>query len=253
MNRLLDPDSIRYSLQQPVSLDPYLTNLSQKFPSHRFLGKAQQGCYLRLISLLDAYTKNSNRSQSDLNVLDWGAGKGHISYLLALRGYNVSTCDFFGGGDSSFCQDTPIINEQKIKVTKLNHDWHLPYKNSSFDIVVSFGVLEHVLNDLESLKEIRRVLKEDGIFLFALLPYWLSWTQRLAHLCGNKYHDRLYKKRDVYRLAKASGFHLDSIWHGQLFPKNSMPHNNLIERLDRFLTFNSPLKYLATNLEGIMR
>lgn len=157
------------------------------------------------------------------------------------------------GGDSSFCQETPIIHEKSIDVINLKHEWKLPFADASFDVVVSFGVLEHVANDLESMKEIRRVLSRDGIFYFTQLPYWLSWTQRLAHLRGNTYHDHLYKKHDVYRLANASGFYVDSVWHGQLFPKNSIPHSNLVERLDRLATFYTPLRYIATNLEGILR
>ena len=47
----------------------------------------------------------------------------------------------------------------------------LPFKDGSFDVVVSFGVLHHVYNWLDALKEIKRVLKTGGYFVYADLIY----------------------------------------------------------------------------------
>jgi SAM-dependent methyltransferase len=124
--------------------------------------------------------------------------------------------------------------------------------DKSFDLVVSFGVLEHVPNDLESAGEIRRILKDRGRFYVAFLPYRFSWTQRLDYLMGKRLHNRLYDKRSLRQLMQNAGFRVNGIWHGQIFPKNSVPHNNLIERFDRFLTANTWFKFLSTNLEAVM-
>jgi hypothetical protein len=94
-------------------------------------------------------------------------------------------------------------------------------------------------------REIRRVLSPGGAFFFTFLPYWLSWTQRLSHLRGYRYHDRLYRTAYVRRLAAAAGLAVEGVWHGQLFPKNSQPHRTLVERVDRFLTGHTPLRYLT--------
>jgi ubiquinone/menaquinone biosynthesis C-methylase UbiE len=59
------------------------------------------------------------------------------------------------------------------------------------------GVLEHVPNDQASLSEIVRVLKPDGLFFCFFLPTTLSWTQKVAHMRGNDYHDRLYDEKMV--------------------------------------------------------
>ena len=48
---------------------------------------------------------------------------------------------------------------------ELKHDYILPFNDSEFDVILSFGVLENVPNDLGSLCEIRRVLKTNGLFL----------------------------------------------------------------------------------------
>lgn len=244
---------IRSQLSSSVELDGYLIDVAGREPSHGFLGGATQGCYLRLVELLAAIYRQSHPDLSQIRVLDWGAGKGHISYLLGKAGFHVTSCDLRSGADdSSFGQRTPILDEQAIKVIPLERECELPFETASFDMVVSFGVLEHVGDDLGSLKEIRRVLKPGGLFFFCFLPYCLSWTQRLAHLRGNYYHPVLYSKTDVQRLAQGAGFELDSVWHGQLLPKNALPNSNAVERIDRFLTNWTPLKYLATNLEGLM-
>lgn len=250
----MEARALRRCLSEPVALDPYLCDVAAREPSHRFLGGATQGCYLRQVALIRALVEQEGRQPASLSVLDWGTGKGHISHLLRQAGFQVTGCDIARPAqDSTFGQRTPILTERQLPVTPLDHDWVLPFPDAHFDLVVSFGVLEHVANDQASLREIRRVLAPGGRFVFTFLPYWLSWTQRLSHLRGNRYHDRLYRVRDVRRLAAAAGFEVEGVWHGQLFPKNSQPHRPLVERLDRFLTWHTPLRYLATNLEGILR
>ena len=244
---------IRGALAQSAELDAYLTDIAQRTPTHRFLGGATQACYVRMINLLATIYKAQERPLSTVRVLDWGTGKGHISYLMRSLGFNVTSCDLKSiAGDSTFGQVTPILEEQSLEVVPLSHPWILPFQDQQFDLVVSFGVLEHVENDFESLKEIRRVLKPEGVFFFSFLPYWLSWSQWLARLRGDWYHPRLYRKKMLKHMAEAAGFSVGGVWHGQLLPKNSFPHNNRIERADRFATTFTPLKYFATNLEGIL-
>ncbi len=57
---------------------------------------------------------------------------------------------------------------------------------------------------------------------------------------------------DIKRLAQDAGFELGSVWHCQLFSKNALPNSDALERVDRFLTYWTPLRYLATNLVGLM-
>ena len=92
--------------------------------------------------------------------------------------------------DSSFGQQTPIITKFGIQVRPLEHEYNLPYDDNAFDIVLSVGVLEHVPNDVASMAEIRRVLKPGGLFFPAsFFQLNLLWTQKVAHLRGNNYHD----------------------------------------------------------------
>ena len=46
-----------------------------------------------------------------------------------------------------------------LRYRRLEHSNLLPYEDSTFDMVIASGVLEHVPMDYESLKELYRVLK----------------------------------------------------------------------------------------------
>jgi len=92
-------------------------------------------------------------NNKNIKILDWGCGLCHISYWLKNMGLDVIGCDK-PETTSAFVIKNPIIEKMDIDIIKLNHDYILPFDNASFDVVLSFGVLEHVPNDLESLKEI---------------------------------------------------------------------------------------------------
>lgn len=242
-------------LSAPIEEDSFLTSAAGGLASHQFLAKSAQCLSGRQVAFLSAVLRDYRPGlPSTIQVLDWGCGKGHITYLLRKYGFSVTSCDIVTEkDDSSFGQDVPIIREQNISVVPLHHPSELPFPSDAFDCVVSFGVLEHVQSDIRSLEEVRRVLKPGGIFFVTLLPYFLSWTQALARLRGITYHDRLYHKRQLAAMAARAGFEAAGILHGQLFPKNSVPlrFDRLLEPIDRFGCRYTPLKYFATNVEAI--
>ena len=247
----------RSELSAAAEPDPYLTSIGRRLSTHRFLCNCAQGVYRRQVSflgkLLQAYI---GRPPPQIRVLDWGCGKGHITYLLRKLGFAVVSCDVDDGSfDSAFGQIAPVVQEQAIEVVPLSDPVRLPFADASFDCVTSFGVLEHVPAEQESLHEIRRILTPGGIFFVSFLPYRLSWTQAFARLRGDSYHDRLYSRRHVLRIAERARFSVESIWHAQLFPKNAVPIelDRHLEPIDRALCRLTPLRYFATNLEVVLR
>jgi len=248
----------RYIFSSKLAHNNDLDELISNFPSHNFLiNKTSQNIYNYLIKyVVDFSEKYFGKKIGELNLLDWGCGKGHVTYLMNQNGASVRSCDVQQNkSDSSFGQDVPIIEKSNIKVDPLVHPTLLPYDDRQFDIVLSFGVLEHVPNDNESMSELNRVLKTGGLLFVFNLPYNLSWTQFISHIWGNNYHDRLYSKKKITTLTKDSGFQIIDLWFRQLLPKNSVnyPNFRMFEKFDQLLAEHTFLKYFSTSIEFVAR
>ncbi|MGZ4816343.1 MAG: hypothetical protein ACXVZV_13090 [Terriglobales bacterium] len=108
-------------------------------------------------------------------------------------------------------------------------------------------------SDIDSLREIRRILKPRGLFFCFFLPYRLSWTQYVSRKGGDNYHNRLYTKAGTRKLLDQAGFEVHDMWHRQVLPKNSIryPAYHTFEPLDQALVRFTPLRFLATNIEFV--
>jgi SAM-dependent methyltransferase len=242
---------------KPWPLDEEIRAIAATLPSHRFLANPSgQNAQVYLTRFVKALSEQHfARPFSDLSVLDWGCGKGHISKLVRDLGpKSLDSCDILSEkDDSAFGQEVPIIKRFGIQVKPLEHEYLLPYDSAAFDVMLSVGVLEHVANDRASLAEIARVLKPGGLFFCFFLPTKLSWTQQISRWLGNEYHDRLYSENGVKELLGSSGLDLLDLWYRQLLPKNKVtyPRFRLFEKMDQFVTENTPLRFFATNVEFV--
>lgn len=254
--RLSDLRHIRQQVfSTPWPLDERLAAVAATTPSHQFLhNPSSQLTFVYLTHYVKAAAEaHLGRPFDQVSVLDWGCGKGQVTKLMRdLRPAALESCDVeLDKEDSAFGQATPIIEHFDISVTPLRHPYLLPYPDASFDVVLSFGVLEHVPNDLASLAEIHRVLAPGGLFFCFYLPATLSWTQKVAHIRGNNYHDRLYNRRQVEDMLSSRGFNLLDLWYRALLPKNTVhyPAFRTVERLDQWFAAHTPLRQFATNIE----
>ena len=240
--------------------DAELMRLARDVPGHGFLtNPAIVGIYGYLTDfVVAACAQHFGRpGAAGLRLLDWGAGKGHISHLLrqAAPEAQLSACDIAAGlddkGHSTFQQDTPIADASGVEITALDHPWRLPFADGAFDATLSMGVLEHVPHETDSLRELWRITRPGGLFFCFFLPQTLSWTQRIEHLRGNTYHDRLYGRSATITQLRSAGFDVVQAWRRQLLPKNKVryPLPRLVETLDQKLTEHTPLGLFATNLE----
>jgi len=197
--------------------------------------------------------------KENVKILDWGCGRGHITYLCKKRSMNITACDVAEAtererGDSAFFQYTPIINSQGIDVIPLKESIELPFAEKEFDVVLSVGVLEHVQNDAESLKEIYRVLKHNGLFFCFFLPKKHSWRQKLQHLKGDYYHDRFYSKKLVEELVGSAGMEMIDYWVRDVIPfRSHNPWYRLSEKIDNWFCSYTLIKFFASNIEFVAK
>lgn len=111
----------------------------------------------------------------DTTVLDIGCGDGdrYGGYLLqrgiTLHGVDVSDVAIAHAGALG------------IQAQTANLDHPLPYPDASFDGVICFEVLEHLLDPEFCAREILRVLRPEGVFLMSV-PNVAAWRNRLELL-----------------------------------------------------------------------
>ncbi len=100
-------------------------------------------------------------------ILDVGAGTGKYSFFLKEHGFEVTAIELMDKHIKIFKsknKNVPIFKGNALDLSQ--------FKDKSFDAIILFGPLYHLLKEEErirALKEARRVLKDDGIIFISYL------------------------------------------------------------------------------------
>lgn len=136
---------------------------------------------------------------SNKAVLDIACGEGYGSALLAEVASSVIGVDV----------SEEAVNHAKRRYTKSNLEFRvgncaaIPLNDSSVDLVVSFETLEHHDQHAEMFREIRRVLRSDGLLVIST-PDRLEFS-KIQGTTPNPYHVKeLY--RDEFEALLRSNF-----------------------------------------------
>lgn len=142
--------------------------------------------------LVSSILKKSLKGKGN-KILDVGCGTG--KNLEAFSKFGV----VFGIDNSSdaisFCKKRGFKDVVKKSIEKM------PYKPGSFDAITALDVLEHV-DDSRVLKEIRRILKKDGVLIITVPAFkwlWSRWDEVL-------YHKRRYTEKTLTEVLRKNGF-----------------------------------------------
>ena len=169
---------------------------------------------------------------SESVVLDAGCGRtapvlqklvGYGKYLI---GIDVCGLQKAKGNDSLYLLKSDL---QTISL-----------RDNSVDVVISRSVLEHIGNPEKAYREIHRILKPGGHFIF-LTPNFYDYTSLLAKMIPNRFHSRIVRLtegrdeddtfptyyrsntgRDVKKLAKTTGFQVTRIDYLGQYPSYFM-------------------------------
>jgi SAM-dependent methyltransferase len=191
-------------------------------------------------------------------VLDWGAGWGQTSLLLAALGLRVTAYDVEDkGAGSALLAGTgvPYVIDPGPR---------LPFGDAIFDAVLNCGVLEHVPDERGALAELRRVLRPGGWLLTFHLPNRYAYTEWLGRRLGRFHHDRTYSRTEAIALFAGAGLEVLACRPYHVLPRNVWGRTvagrragdraaALLDRLDAGLEFLPGLSRLATAWQVLAR
>lgn len=190
-------------------------------------------------------------------VLDWGGGRGWLSYLLDKMGFKVTYYEFPGEEEAEPLKSSmPEVERVFIEVED-----KLPFDDGSFDAVVSCGVLEHVSDPRAACKELKRILRPGGHMFVYHFPNRYSYTEFLARRLGTESHDLLMDKKAFAAMLSESGLEVKRTYYKYLLPRN-LPHwprlRNFASRrangvfaFDKFLVRIPLLNRISTSLNAV--
>lgn len=90
----------------------------------------------------------------------------------------------------------------------------LPFNKASFDLIICYETIEHVINPLKILQEMQRVIKKDGTVIVAMdsgnllfKAIWWGWEKTFGSVWQNA-HLHPFHHQDLERVIKEAGFQI---------------------------------------------
>lgn len=154
--------------------------------------------YMGLRDLLMRQIREHFKIGAKVMILDAGCGTG----------YNLKCLESFGESVGLDINDNAIAYCRKRGINRLAQAsiLEMPFKDGSFDLVVSTDVLYHnsVENDLKALNEISRVLKKGGLLILNLPAH-----DYLKREHDENVHTRhRYERNEVLQKLKENNFNV---------------------------------------------
>lgn len=139
-----------------------------------------------------------------IRILEIGCGAGRLISYLTQKGFSVIGFDI----SRSLIKEGNVRYPDAMKFLASGDS--MPFSDSTFDVVLSFDVLEHISDVKGHLSEVRRILKTGGFYLFQTpnkltnMPFEIIKSQSLTEY--KKYHCSLQTFWSLKKLLTAHGF-----------------------------------------------
>jgi 2-polyprenyl-3-methyl-5-hydroxy-6-metoxy-1,4-benzoquinol methylase len=156
--------------------------------------------------------------------LDIGCSNGKITSIFAK---NIGAKEYYGVDLANI--KNARLNGVKAVEFDLNEDNPLPFKPKTFDVITNFDTLEHIYNTDHCVREMGRILKDDGYIIvivprtdslmnivLLILGYQMtsgscSLERNYANFSNNRIsaHMSHFTKRDLIKMFQYHGYKID--------------------------------------------
>lgn len=151
--------------------------------------------FLTTVKYIEQYLRPKSK------ILDLGAGAGEYSLYFAKNGYDVSAIELADNNIVAF--KNKITAQAPVALTQGNAMDLSIYEDKSFDVVLLFGPLYHLHNEVDRQKciaEAKRVCKDNGVMFFAFISHDMVIATEFAYtpdyFSGNSYNHETFKLED---------------------------------------------------------
>ena len=177
-----------------------------------------------LSRLLFAYNE-AKQYIKDKEVLEIGCGEGYGASILSPLAKKYTGIDKYKTANTENLKGVDFI---QMTVPYLNG-----FKDNTFDVIVSFQVIEHIKQDDIYISEIYRVLKPGGLAILTTPNIEMSVTR-------NPFHVREYKIAEFNKLlsTKFKDFDIEGVYGDNLVNELFEKNRESVKKYTRFDIFN---------------
>ena len=129
-----------------------------------------------------------------LSFIEIGSGTSYIAKALSDDGYNISIGDIYSNG-FKFALKSNISNLYQFDLYKA------PFEKQ-FDVICMFDVLEHLDDEVKALKNIHKMLNNNGFIVLTVPAHKWLWSN--YDVIAN--HKRRYTTKDLVNLLTNNDF-----------------------------------------------
>jgi SAM-dependent methyltransferase len=158
--------------------------------------------------------------------LEVGCGSGRLSCQLAMAGYRTVCLDFSCSALGAAQVNYSVAHARGSFVA--GDAFQLPFRDETFDAVLSTGLLEHFEDPSPIVHEMVRLLRRGGVFYSDIVPRKFSlfrsldWIGRLKHAVTGQqietFYERPFSSREIVALLIGGG--LSNV---RVFPAGVVP------------------------------
>lgn len=189
--------------------------------------------YSRTIEILDKLSEYQHKPKY---ILDFGCGYGYNTCLLS-KYFPKAKIDAIDYGKENVNIWKKINKEINSKIKFSHKDVrHTNLSTKKYDVIIMWGLLEHIGEEKFSrfeattlrkyakeqetlcLKEVYRILKDDGLLMINYLPNEHSWIEKITKHTNIYSHKIKFTPNEIFSLLRKNNFLPEQVNYAHFFP-----------------------------------